>query len=30
VSRVRDPDPIEMQFVETCLRNRGFQTVGWK
>jgi uncharacterized protein YcfJ len=29
-SRTRDPDPIERRFVETCLQERGFQTVGWK
>lgn len=30
VSRARDPDPIEKRFVEVCLHDRGFQTVGWK
>jgi len=30
VSRARDPDPIEARFVEVCLQDRGFQTVGWK
>lgn len=24
------PDPIFRQFVETCLRDKGYQTIGWK
>jgi uncharacterized protein YcfJ len=30
MSKARDPDPIEIRFVEVCLRDRGFLTVGWK
>ncbi len=27
--RSRDPDPIEKRFVEECLRNEGYQPIGW-
>ncbi len=26
----RDPDPLERSYVETCLRERGYQPMGWK
>jgi hypothetical protein len=26
----RDPDPIARAYVETCLRERGYRTIGWK
>ena len=25
-----EPDPVFKRFVELCLRERGYQTVGWK
>jgi len=28
--RSRDPDPIERNYVDTCLREKGYQTLGWK
>ena len=27
--RSRDPDPIERRFVEQCLRDEGYQPIGW-
>jgi hypothetical protein len=26
----RDPDPLERSYVETCLRERGYQPMGWR
>jgi predicted small lipoprotein YifL len=26
----RDPDPLFRSFVETCLRERGYETIGWR
>jgi hypothetical protein len=26
----RDPDPIQRRFVEQCLRDRGYQPIGWR
>jgi outer membrane lipoprotein SlyB len=26
----REPDPVHRQFVETCLRERGYEPIGWK
>jgi hypothetical protein len=26
----RDPDPLERGYVEHCLRERGYQTMGWR
>jgi hypothetical protein len=26
----RDPDPVYKRYVDTCLRERGYQTIGWK
>ena len=26
----RGPDPIERRFVEQCLRERGYRTLGWR
>ena len=26
----RDPDPVYKRYVETCLRERGYQPIGWK
>jgi len=28
--RSRDPDPVERGFVEQCLRERGYQPIGWR
>jgi outer membrane lipoprotein SlyB len=28
--RSRDPDPIERNYVDQCLRERGYQPIGWK
>ena len=28
--RSRDPDPLFASYVATCLRNRGYQTIGWR
>ena len=28
--RSREPDPLQQRFVETCLRERGYQPIGWK
>jgi hypothetical protein len=28
--RTRDPDPVEARFVEKCLRDRGFEPIGWR
>ncbi len=28
--RWREPDPIERRFVEICLRERGYRTIGWR
>lgn len=30
IFRSDEPDPIFMQFVDTCLREKGYQTIGWK
>jgi len=30
LGRSREPDPIQKAFVEQCLRERGFQPIGWK
>jgi hypothetical protein len=26
----RDPDPLERSYVDTCLRERGYQPMGWR
>lgn len=26
----RGPDPVERRFVERCLRERGYETIGWR
>jgi hypothetical protein len=26
----RDPDPLERAYVENCLRERGYQPMGWR
>ena len=28
--RWREPDPVERRFVEQCLRERGYQPIGWR
>ena len=28
--RWREPDPLEKRFVEQCLRERGYQPIGWR
>lgn len=28
--RSRDPDPIQRRFVEECLRDQGYRTIGWR
>jgi hypothetical protein len=28
--RARDPDPLHRRYVEICLRNQGYQIIGWK
>jgi hypothetical protein len=28
--RTRDHDPVYMAYVETCLRERGYQPLGWR
>ncbi|MBW2448714.1 MAG: hypothetical protein JRG83_22750, partial [Deltaproteobacteria bacterium] len=28
--RSREPDPVERRFVEQCLRDRGYQPIGWR
>jgi hypothetical protein len=30
VFRSRDPDPLHRRYVEICLRNEGYQVIGWK
>ncbi len=30
VLRSREPDPLLRRYVEICLRERGYQVVGWK
>ncbi len=30
VFRSRDPDPLHKRYVEICLRNEGYQVIGWK
>ena len=25
-----EPDPLYKSYVDTCLRERGYQTIGWK
>jgi hypothetical protein len=30
IFRTRDPDPVEARFVEKCLRDRGFEPIGWR
>lgn len=30
IFRSEEPDPIFRQFVDTCLRDKGYQTIGWK
>jgi hypothetical protein len=30
IFRSRDPDPVEARFVEKCLRDRGFEPIGWR
>ena len=28
--RSREPDPVHRQFVERCLRDKGYEPIGWK
>jgi hypothetical protein len=28
--RWRDPDPIQARFVQICLREQGYQVIGWR
>ena len=28
--RWRDPDPIQVRFVQICLREQGYQVIGWR
>jgi hypothetical protein len=28
--RWRDPDPIQARFVQICLRDQGYQVIGWR
>ena len=28
--RVRDPSPVFMNYVNNCLRDKGYQTIGWE
>jgi hypothetical protein len=28
--RWREPDPIQARFVQTCLRDQGYQVIGWR
>jgi len=28
--RWREPDPVERRFVEQCLRERGYEPIGWR
>jgi len=28
--KARDPDPVFKRFVERCLRERGYDVVGWR
>ncbi len=28
--RWRDPDPVQRRFVEICLRDHGYRTIGWR
>jgi len=28
--RWREPDPVERRFVERCLRERGYEPIGWR
>lgn len=30
IFRSREPDPLHKRYVEICLRNEGYQVVGWK
>lgn len=30
LGRSREPDPIQKQFVDQCLREKGFQPIGWE
>jgi hypothetical protein len=30
IFRWRDPDPIQARFVHVCLRNQGYEVIGWK
>ncbi len=30
IFRSRDPDPLHKRYVEICLRNEGYQVIGWK
>lgn len=30
IFRAEEPDPIFRQFVDTCLHEKGYQTIGWK
>ncbi len=30
VFRKRDPDPIQRRYAERCLRERGYETIGWR
>jgi hypothetical protein len=29
-SRSRDPDPVHRRFVEKCLRDKGYEPIGWR
>jgi len=28
--RSRDPDPVQRRFVEQCLKEKGYQVIGWQ
>jgi hypothetical protein len=30
ILRPRDPDPVFRSFVDTCLREKGYQPIGWR
>jgi hypothetical protein len=30
IFRSGDPDPTQKQYVETCLREKGYKTIGWR
>lgn len=30
IFRSREPDPLHKRYVEICLRNEGYQVIGWK